>query len=111
MCFDQIKIFQKKYHFGPCDGHCGSSLDPSQFSVSVDERRRGVVVVAGLPVHAGAGRWRHLLAGEQAPGGRPEVFSQQVVEEKVGRRVDPDQQVAGVDDHLDLQDWDLECEE
>jgi hypothetical protein len=37
----------------------------------------------------------------------PKVLPEEVVEEEVGGRVDTDEEVARVDDHLDLQDWDL----
>jgi hypothetical protein len=37
----------------------------------------------------------------------PKVLPEEVVKEEVGGRVDTDEKVARVDDHLDLQDWDL----
>ena len=37
----------------------------------------------------------------------PEVLPEEVVEEEVGGRVDTDEEVARVDDHLDLQNRNL----
>lgn len=39
---------------------------------------------------------------DKPPGGGSEVFAQETVDEKVGRAVDAHQQVAGVDDELDI---------
>jgi hypothetical protein len=44
--------------------------------VAVDEGGGGAVVVAHVASHARAGRRRQLLAGQQAPRGRPEVLPQ-----------------------------------
>ena len=63
------------------------------------------VAISRLKKHVVPTWW--LLAEHESLGGRPELWPQHEVDEEVGRGVDADEKVAGVDEELDDQAVDL----